>query len=277
MWNSGCAASVAVWRGGPGRRPAMIDSASGHERHVPDVGDRRPVRAERALGPAGRPRGVEDGDRVVGIEPRDRGRVERFAADQLVEPRVRAIGAVGPHADELHVRRPAVRDHAFEPLFVEERDHRAGVLQRVVQLGTRPPRIQRHDDRAVERRTPERHDELGQVPHRDRDPVAGPDAERRLQFAGEAERSTAHVAERQPLLVVDEVDERLVRGAHARTRRRWCAAHGRTCGAGHRRARSTRPRTVPPGPMSGWSRGSSRYTAAMSDGLVSDPVMVSPG
>ena len=101
-----------------------------------------------------------------------------------------------------------------EAVVVEVRHLGAGVVERVAELGARPPRVERHDDGAEERGAPEADDELGQVAHRDRDPVAALHAERRAQVLRERLRTRAHVGEGEAFVVVHEVDELCVRDAH---------------------------------------------------------------
>ena len=68
------------------------------------------VRAQRALGAAGGARRVEDGDGIVGLEPRDRVVGDGRAVREVLERRVGA--AVGAHADDLHSVGPPVGVHA---------------------------------------------------------------------------------------------------------------------------------------------------------------------
>ena len=108
---------------------------------------------ERTLRAPGGARRVEDGDRVVGIEPRDGVVGERRAVHEVVERRV-GVGAVGAHPDELHAVGASVLDDAREPFVVEERDLGAGVVERVAELRARPPRVERHDDGTQHRAAP---------------------------------------------------------------------------------------------------------------------------
>ena len=119
----------------------------------------------------------------------------------------------GPDADDFEAVRGALAAMRSMRL-VGEHDGDAGVAQRVGELVGRPPRVQRHDDGADERRAPERHDELGQVAHGDGDAVTGPDTERGLQLARQAAGLASHVGEGQALVLEDDVDQRFVRRAH---------------------------------------------------------------
>ncbi len=172
-----------------------------------------PVGAERTLRATGRAGRVEDGDRVVGIEPRDGVVGERVAAHEIIERRV-GVGAVGTHPDELHTLGASVLDDPREPVVVEQRDLGAGVVERVGELRAGPPRVERDDDGTEHRAGPEADDELGQVAHGDGDAVAALHAERGAQLLGEREGAGAHVGEGQAFVVVDEVHEVGVGGAH---------------------------------------------------------------
>ena len=217
--------------------------AAGDERHVPEVGDHGPVRAQRALGPPGGARRVEHRHRVVAVRAaRSASSSSGAPVDQLVE---RHVAAVGPHADELRrpSGRPSADDRVRRRSSSTNSDRHAGVPQRVGELAARPPRVQRHDDgagRAPRPRTTRR-TRAGcawrwRPGRRARTPNVDCSSRARLRDRRRTSR------ERQPLVVVDDVDERLVRGAHARTRRRSCAARGRSRAAGRRRAPPPRPR-----------------------------------
>ena len=200
------------WRHAPGDdRLARRD-----ERHVPEVRHHRPIGDERALGPAGGARGVHEHDRVVAVGVRDRPVIDGRTGREVVE---RDVAAIGAHADDLEVpivweARPTVGQHSCDALVVGEQHGHARVAQRVVELPARPPRIQRHHDRAVQRGAPERDDVFGEIPHRDPDPVARAHTEGLVELARKAAGASAQLAVRPPLVVVDDVHERLVRVAH---------------------------------------------------------------
>ena len=82
-----------------------------------------------------------------------------------------ALGA-GEH-DLAHRRLAEQRCEPLGALLVGEEHDAARVAQAVRELGTGPPRVQRHRDRADRDRRPERERPLGVVPHRDRDAIAG--------------------------------------------------------------------------------------------------------
>jgi hypothetical protein len=181
------------------------------------------VRAEHTLRRRGRARGVEDGGIVLGADL-DRGQVDigRDVTEQL-----RQVSDAGAEASRL---RPSHQDveprqllelgrQSVQSLLVADQDRRARVPQAVREFGTGPPRVERNDDGAGSRRSPKRHRPLGEVPHRDRDPIALPHAVPIHQLARELRRAPVVPFEGPVLLLVDEEVELAVGAALGKDRR----------------------------------------------------------
>ena len=75
-------------------------------------------------------------------------------------------------------------DHALMPPAIDDEDLRTRIGQPVLELGARPPRVERHHNRADAGGRKERDRPFGHVAHRQRDAVALPHAER-LQVPGQ--------------------------------------------------------------------------------------------
>lgn len=138
------------------------------------------MRAERALGMAGRAAGIENRRIVVGVD-RDlrerhigqRGIIGR-RADQILQPRRPALQRAGRtrNHDPLHRgERRSGLDQPLMPLIIDEQQTRARIVDAIFQLAGGPPRVQRHDDRADRGGSEEDHRPFGQVAHRDRNPI----------------------------------------------------------------------------------------------------------
>ena len=201
---------VALRQGlaGPQEVPRRADPA-GH-----DVGGHVAVGAQGALRPARRARGVEDGGVVVGVDGDVRQRRVRQVlpavdgTDHALEahrPRTR-VGAGGKPGDVdlLEVRQfVQVRGDALQPLVVHEGDPGPGVGQAVLELGSRPPSIQRRDDRTGEDAGVEGHRPFGQVAHDHRDPVALADPVR-LELAGQGDGGAGKGLVGRAVVLVDQ-------------------------------------------------------------------------
>jgi hypothetical protein len=120
------------------------------------------------LGAGGGARGVDDDDVVVGIE-----RLVR-RLDPALRLQQRIVGSRprrrGPHGDDLDLAPYGAQP--LQPLGVREDHARAGVLQRLLHLGGRPPRVHGHRDGAQVGGGEEGHHPLRVVAHRDRHPIA---------------------------------------------------------------------------------------------------------
>ena len=90
------------------------------------------------------------------------------------------------------------------PFAVAEDDLGPAVTQPVLELGARPPGVQRDDHAAGGGRRPERDRPLREVAHCDRHTVALPDAEAVDQRAGEGGRGPVVLGEAQLLVLVDD-------------------------------------------------------------------------
>ncbi len=121
--------------------------------------------------------------------------------------RRRHLGAVlvGDHHRPQVGELGQVRRQALEARRVDEGDLGARVGQSVVELGARPPRVERHDHAAGHGRAPERHGPLGEVAHGDGDPVAELDAEAAAQPTGDGGRDAEVLLVGGALVLVDEI------------------------------------------------------------------------
>ena len=189
-----------------------VDGGTGPEGHQ---GLRHgPVGRDRALGKAGRPRRVEDGGVVLGQHDDGRHRIAQ-RDDVLV-----ALHAVRKRLSGGHARRDD-RDLALcgrtvrplDPLPVDDEHHAAGVLEGVVELALRPPRIEGDGDGADGEDGGKRHDPLGQVAHGDADPVALLDAEGVHQRVRQGVDVPVRLLERPALVLVDEEGRLVLPGA----------------------------------------------------------------
>ncbi len=154
------------------------------------------VRAHRALRPAGRARRVHDRGVVLGLDLDVGQRRGGKAPD------------VGEHVLDRGLAH--VRLQAFQAFVIRDQHAGAGVGQPVRQLVSRPPCVQRHDDRADAARRPERHRPLRQVAHGDGDAVALLHAKRH-QVRGERVHDLVYLRVGVAAVLVD--DER-VRAVH---------------------------------------------------------------
>ena len=158
-----------------------------------DVGHEVAVRAERPLWRAGGAAGVED--RGIVIRGQSHCRQRRVGevrpvvgrADHILQP-LRALAEWrGGAGDDHPFQRGKVCVEFLQPdmaLAVDDQHPRARIAQAVFQLGSRPPRIERHHDRADRHRREKGDGPFGQIAHRQRDPIALADAERH-QMHGE--------------------------------------------------------------------------------------------
>ena len=136
------------------------------------------MRAERALRAPRCSRRVEDRGEILRAEVYG-GQlgVGRYLAEQVFPAFGSGVVGTGAHDDRSDVE---LRQHLGEPVeafCVDEHHFGSGVLEPVLQLVGGPPCVERHDDRTGRGRRPERDRPLGEVPHHDRNPVAGSDAE----------------------------------------------------------------------------------------------------
>ena len=145
-----------------GRLPRWSRHVCGEDRlprrgegHVPEVRDHRPVGDERALGSTGGPRRVHEHNRVVAPEPCD-------VSSAMGGPATRSSSATSPCVvrTPISCRPPSSRRRGRAPSSTGRRASSSAkstctpVAERVVELFGRPPRVQRHDDRAVQCRCP---------------------------------------------------------------------------------------------------------------------------
>ena len=151
-----------------------------------DVARHVAMRTQRPLGRAGGPARIEDRGIIVGRDHHVGQRHVRKArpivrgADDVLEPGGDPIERLGGARDQHALERGEVRVAARQPpmpLVVEDQDLRTRIGQPVFELGAGPPGVQGNHDRADHRRREEAHRPFGQVAHRQRDPVAGPDPE----------------------------------------------------------------------------------------------------
>ena len=127
------------------------------------------------------------------------GRARRAAGEHL------GAVLVGDHHGAEVGELGQMRRQAVEAGRVDEGHLGARVGQAVVELGARPPRVERDHDAAGRGRPPEGHGPLGQVAHGDGDPVAELDPEPVPQRPGDRGGDAEVLLVGGPLVLVDEV------------------------------------------------------------------------
>ena len=147
----------------------------GKQARLPGVGQDIPVREQNPLGIARRPRSVDDGGNVIGIDPhggrRSRLRHHFFKGE---EPVVRGL----PLDDMLQGGRPVEDPVDVRPVAViEEKGHRARVVQQVLNLAGLPPAVHRPGNAADLDDSEIGVVELRSVVHEEAHPVSLPHAQ----------------------------------------------------------------------------------------------------
>ena len=131
------------------------------------------VRQHRALGAAGRARGVEDRRQIVG-SARDRLERRGRRGDLLGE------GSISRDAEALDRGQAELRcerSQGSEPIGPAERQRGLGVAEEIFELGERIGGVQRQKHGAGAKAGERDHDRVGGFLDLRRDPVAGPDPE----------------------------------------------------------------------------------------------------
>ena len=201
-------------RTGTGRGDATRGPRQCRVHRVHDVAAQVAVGSHRTLRPARRAGRVHDQRQVVRLG-RDSGEIAARSSRQHVVEVDRAGGqVVGAGADHgIDGGASQLGCDPREALAVGDQHLRTGVGEAVGELGTGPPRVERHDHGADACRRPERQHPLGVVAHGDRHPVAGAHTDVVRQAAGQHVHHLVGAGVAEALVLVDEVGRVAVGGA----------------------------------------------------------------